>query len=188
MLQIQNRSFQVSGGPREHDTLMVLFLSTRMVRICPVSIAPRYFISNLDVVPVFDGREGFDFDNIPDLDETHSEVILGSAILVIFTVHSYTPFKSQMNKFNVYKDDTIICLNIRAIVLLADEDPGFNPAQRPDAWGDGLGVDFPEKKEEDTEDDAPKDSVFSKDSRILTTLVGVCSLARYKLSTYLELF
>lgn len=119
--------------------------------------------SDLKLVPVFDGRDGFDLNNLADHDETYSELEPGSAVLIIFSAHTYSPYKSQITKNRIGKDDPIVSLNLRAAVLLNDSDPEFDERQKPDAVDDALGVTFPAEQKSSQDDDADSESLPDTD-------------------------
>lgn len=76
------------------------------------------------LVPTFDGCEGFDLNRLQKLSRIEDELLEDSAVLVAFTVGSYTNAASiSYNGANVV---TALSLNAQLIVLIAPPSQGQN--------------------------------------------------------------
>ncbi|KLO18897.1 hypothetical protein SCHPADRAFT_935738 [Schizopora paradoxa] len=126
-------------------------------------------------IPVFDGMDGFDLENLTETEESPYEIEPGSAVLIICTISAYSPYKAQVTRNTIKKSDLIVSLNLHGIVLLNEGDPDFADKQKPDAAKDALGVRFPKQKapppEKNTEEDASvsADIDHSSSSSVLFT-------------------
>ncbi|KLO10924.1 hypothetical protein SCHPADRAFT_891987 [Schizopora paradoxa] len=98
-------------------------------------------------IPVYDGTDGFDLNNLADQDETFCDPVPGSAVLIICTINNYAPYKNQISRNNITKDDLMVSLNLHAVILINENDLGFNEKQKPDIARDAFGVRFPQKSE-----------------------------------------
>jgi hypothetical protein len=68
-------------------------------------------------VPTFDGRTPFRLPEYKDLPQIHTEITLGSAVIVMFTLGAYNLSDGAAMSYGVTVG---ISLNIQSIVLLAE--------------------------------------------------------------------
>lgn len=95
-------------------------------------------------MPVFDGRRGFDLNNLRHEPMIGRELSQGSAVMAIFCLHKFHPYGSMASKYNVEKNDIIVSFNLRAVVLLLNKDDAFSLDQNININKRALGVEIPE--------------------------------------------